>query len=222
MGWFSSEARAAVAVVVALSCAGCKHSLEAPPPAFEVLVKVESDPNRPLERAAISRQERELASTGADGRARVTLEGRDGEVTELTVRCPPTHEQPKPVPVALRRFEGGKIAEYSVRCAPLVRRAVVGIRAENGPNLPVVFLGSVVARTDASGAAHFALDVKPGETFEVELKTDGQPKLLPKNPTRVFVMPPRDELLLFSQTFNGEKKRPVYRAAPRGQGPKKM
>lgn len=215
--------RVALAVVVAgLSSVGCKQSMVVPPPVFEVLVKVESDPNRPVERAAISHQDRELASTGADGRARVSLHGRDGEVAELRVRCPPTHEQPKPIPVSLRRFEGGKVSEYSVRCAPLVRRVVIGVRAENGPNLPVRFLGNVVAVTDASGAAHFALDVKPGETFEVALETDSLPKLLPHNPTRAFVMPARDEVLLFSQTFSSEKKRPTYRAAPRSSGPKRM
>lgn len=211
-----------VSMVMALSSMGCKQAMVVPPPVFEVLVKVESDPNRPVAQAAVSHRDRDLASTGPDGRAKVTLEGHDGEVAELRVRCPVTHEQPKPIPVSLRRFEGGKVAEYSVRCPPLVRRVVVGVRAENGPNLPVRFLGNVVAVTDANGAAHFALDVKPGETFEVALETDSRPKLLPHNPTRAFVMPPRDEVLLFSQTFSTEKKRPTYRAAPRSSGPKRM
>ena len=211
-----------VAVATLLSCAGCKRSYDVPPPTFEVAIKVESDPNRPLGGVGLFHQDRELASTGADGRARVTLEGRDGEVTEISVKCPAANRQPSPLAIALRRFEGGKISEYEVACPPLVRRAIVGIRAENGPNLPVVFLGNVVARTDASGAAHFALDVKPGESFDVQLATETKPKLLPRNPSRTFVMPPHDEILVFSQSFSGEKKKPVYRGSPKPGGPKRM
>ena len=101
-----------------------------------------------------------------------------------------------------------------------MRRVVVGIRAEGGPNLPVVFLGNVVARTDSSGAAHFALDVKPGEQFEVQLKTDENPKLLPKNPGRSFVMPPRDDVVVFNQTFTLEKTKKVYHYVPKPRGPR--
>ena len=212
-----------LALGVALSCAGCKRPLDLPPPVFEIALKVQSDPNRPLSGARVFHRNRELATTGPDGRARLTLPGRDGELTELSVKCPSNHRQPSPLPVSLHRFEGGKTAEYDVSCPPLVRRAVVGIRAENGPNLPVTFLGSVVARTDAHGAAHFSLDVKPGETFEVQLKTDAQPKLVPQNPSRAFVMPAHDDLLVFTQTFGAEKKKAAPRGgSSRGGGPKRM
>ena len=206
----------------ALASAGCGKQLESPPPPpFQFSVKVDSDPNRPLVGARVLHQDKEVGVTQADGRAVVALRGNEGDTAQLVVKCPETNQQPAPITVALRRLADSRVPEYAVACPPLVRRVVVGVRAENGPNLPVVFLGSVVARTDGSGAAHFALDVKPGEQFEVSLKTDEQPKLLPKNPSQSFVMPSRDDVVVFNQTFSNEKKKVIYRgrAAPTGPRP---
>ena len=207
--------------VLALMGSGCGKQLDAPPPPpFKVSIKVDSDPNHPLAGAHVLHQDKEVGLTQPDGRALVQLKGSEGDIAQLVIKCPDTNQQPPPITVALRRLADQKMAEYSIQCPPLVRRVVVGVRADNGPNLPVVFLGATVARTDASGAAHFALDVKPGEQFEVQLKTDDQPKLSPKNPTRSFVMPPRDEVVVFNQAFSLEKKKVVYHAPVKPTGPK--
>jgi hypothetical protein len=207
--------------VLAILGSGCGKQLDAPPPPpFKVSIKVDSDPNHPLVGARVLHQDKEVGLTQPDGRALVQLKGNEGDIAQLVIKCPDSNQQPPPITVALRRLADQKMAEYSIQCPPLVRRVVVGVRADNGPGLPVVFLGNMVARTDASGAAHFALDVKPGEQFDVQLKTDDQPKLSPKNPTRTFVMPPRDEVVVFNQAFSLEKKKTVYHAPGRATGPK--
>lgn len=207
--------------LVGLLGAGCGKQLDAPPPPpFKLSIKVDSDPNHPLAGAKVLHQDHEVGVTQADGRALVTLKGNEGDTAQITVRCPETNQQPPPFTVALRRLADNKVPEYAIQCAPLLRRVVVGVRADNGANLPVMFLGSVVARTDASGAAHFALDVKPGEQFEVQLKTDENPKLLPKNPARSFVMPPRDDVVVFNQTFSLEKTKKVYHFVAKPRGPR--
>lgn len=201
--------------------AGCGKQLDPPPPPpFKLSIRVDSDPNRPLAGAKVLHQDKEVGVTGVDGRAIVSLKGSEGDVASITVKCPDTNQQPAPFQVGLRRLADAKVPEYAVMCPPLVRRVVIGVRADNGANLPVMFLGSLVARTDSAGAAHFALDVKPGEQFEVQIKTDDQPKLKPQNPVRTFVMPPRDEVVLFSQSFVLEKKK-VFRGGPaRPSGPR--
>jgi hypothetical protein len=211
------------AVGLAVTCAalGCGKQLEtAPVPAFKFSVRVDSDPNRPLAGAKVLHQDKEVGVTQPDGRALVALRGNEGDQAQLVVKCPETNQQPAPIVVALRRLADGRVPEYAISCPPLVRRVVVGIRAEGGANLPVVFLGNVVARTDSSGAAHFALDVKPGEQFEVQLKTDDNPKLLPKNPARSFVMPPRDDVVVFNQAFSLEKTKKVYHYVAKPRGPR--
>ncbi len=210
-----------VGLAGAITALGCGKQLEpAPVPAFKFSLRVDSDPNRPLAGAKVLHQDKEVGVTQADGRALVALSGNEGDQAQLVVKCPETNQQPAPIVVALRRLADGRVPEYAIACPPLVRRVVVGIRADGGGNLPVVFLGNVVARTDSSGAAHFALDVKPGEQFEVQLKTDENPKLLPKNPGRSFVMPARDDVVVFNQTFSLEKTKKVYHFVAKPRGPR--
>ena len=52
----------------------------------------------------------------------------------------------------------------------MLRRVVVAVKAENGPNLPVMYLNHAITRTDPSGAARFVLDVAPGAQFKVTLE----------------------------------------------------
>jgi hypothetical protein len=87
-----------------------------------------------------------------------------------------------------------------------MRSIVVGIRAENGPNLPVMYLGKEVGRTDGTGTAHVALDLPPGETATLSLDTRDAPALKPQNPDLVFRAGTRDELLLLDQKFTVTRK----------------
>ncbi len=202
---------AALAVLVA---AGCGNLDPPPPPPFQFYVTVESDPGRPVAGAVVLRNQRQIGTTGADGRAILTVAGTEGDVTDVTVRCPADLQSPsKPLAIRLTRIAESKAPEYAVSCPPMLRRVVVAVKAENGANLPVVYLNRPVTRTDASGAAHFALEVAPGAQFTVALDTSEAPRLKPQNPSKPFTVGQTDEILLFEQKFDVEKVR-VFVARP--------
>lgn len=181
-----------------------------PPEPFEVLVKLESDPGMPVQGASVSRQNRLLATTDATGRARLKLPGVEGETTDVVVTCPEGYQSPtKPLSVRLARLaDKSKTPEYAVACPPSTRRVVVAIRAVNGPNLPVEYLDREVTRTDASGAASFALEVPPGSQFNVVLSTEARTDIKPVSPSKLFVVDAKDDVLLFDQRFEVERKAP--------------
>ncbi|MDB5219916.1 MAG: hypothetical protein JWO86_7843, partial [Myxococcaceae bacterium] len=121
---------------------------------------------------------------------------------------------------------GSRAPSFAARCAPLTRTVVVGIRAENGPNVPVTYLGKEVGRTDAWGAAHVVLSVKANEQIALVLDTksggDKAPKLRPESPSLTFVAKDKDDFVTLEQKFEVEKPAPArVRAAPRG-GPTRI
>lgn len=192
----------------ALVLGGCA---EPPPPEpFQVSVKVDSDPGKPVVGANISRANRPLGTTNAEGRALLKIGGVEGEITDVTVTCPEGFQTPtKPLSIRLTRLaEKSKVPEYAVQCPPAMRRVVVAVRADNGPNLPVMYLDKAVTRTDASGAASFALEVPPGSQFTVALNTVERKDIKPINPSKLFVVNAQDDVFLFDQRFDVEKKKP--------------
>lgn len=210
--------RAFLAAVVlgAVSASGCNEP--PPPPPFQIFLKVESDPGRPIPGAVVSRNNKTLGTTGPEGRAMLTLAGVEGEVTDVSVRCPDAFQSPtKPVSIRLTRLaDKSKVPEYQVACPPMLRRVVVAVKAENGPNLPVVYLNRAITRTDASGAAHFALEVAPNTQFAVTLDTTekGNERMKPQSPSKPFTVGQTDEILVFEQKFEVERK-PVIIFKPR-------
>lgn len=206
------------AAMALLGCSGLDERGAAP--AFEMLVNVESDPGRPLGGAAITVNGKERATTAQDGRARVVFHGQEGETRELWVKCPDGFQSPaRPIVASLRRIsDPAKLPQYDATCPPLERTVIVAVRTENGPNLPVMYLDKEVARTDASGAAHVLLKMKPGDSFELVLSTAerGNERLRPQNPSAPFTVRAQDDLLLFEQHFTREKDpvRPSRPSAP--------
>ena len=206
---------------LALVGAGC----EAPPPPapFQIYVKVESDPGRPIAGAVVSRAGKELGRTGPDGRAMVKMPGVEGEIVDVGVTCPEGYAPPKaPINVRLTRLaDKTKIPEYALNCPPNLRRVVVAVRADNGPFLPVMYLGKPITKTDEAGAAHFALEVPPGTQFQVVLDTSERKDLKPPSPPKVFVVAQQDDILLFDQRFEVEKKVVVVQKVyvPKALGP---
>lgn len=188
-------------------------------------VAVTSDPGKALAGAALLLSGQPVATTDESGRATVTLRGTEGDTVEVAVRCPSGHEPPPPLRVALRRLSAGSPASrFEARCAPIARTIVVGIRAENGPNLPVLHLGKVVGRTDASGVAHVVVQARSSEHLSFTLDTksaERKPALRPDSPTLTVVVKDRDEFVVLEQKFEAEKV--VARApAPRPSGPQRL
>jgi hypothetical protein len=180
-----------------------------PKPSFRFAFLVEGDPGRPLEGASIVKAKQVLGTTRNDGRAELTLTGDEGSIIDAEVKCPQGHQSPsKPVPMRLTRLADGRAPELKVACPPLVRHVVVAVKADNGPNLPVVYLGKTITKTDASGAAHFALEVAPGTALSITLDTSENAKLKPPSPSRLVTVGQTDEIFVVEQKFELEKKKP--------------
>jgi hypothetical protein len=208
-------------VAIAFCLGGCS-TRPAPNPDFAVAVTVQGDPATPLAAASVIVHGVALGATDAAGKAVVRLRGAEGDTIPLWVRCPADYTSPAtPLNVTLRRLgEASPTPSYTVTCPPELRDVVVAVRT-NVPDLPVLYLRNEVARTDASGAAHVALRLRPGERFELLLSTagDGKETLLPQNPTAVFVAKDEDQVLAFDQHFEVPKAHAVHRA-PIPAGPR--
>lgn len=198
---------AVFALALPLLIVGCAKP--APPEPFLISIKVDSDPGEPVAGANVSRVNGLLGTTNEEGKVMLKLSGIEGEVTDVMVTCPEGYQSPtKPLGIRLTRLaEKSKFPEYGVLCPPAVRRVVVAIRADNGPNLPVMYLDKAVARTDAAGAASFLLAVPPGLPFTVALDTSERADIKPLNPSKLFVANTQDDVLLFDQKLEVEKKK---------------
>lgn len=196
-----------VVVVGSTGCAGM--SLEPPPPPpFKVAFAVEGDPGQPITGAVVTRSDKTVATTGPDGRAELTLNGADGETVDASIKCPDGHTSPThPISIRLARTKDGRPPVFKVSCPPTQRHVVVAVKAENGANLPVVYLGKVITRTDASGAAHFAIEAPPGGQFMVMLDTGDDKRISPANPSKPFTVGRTDDIFVFEQKFEIEKKK---------------
>lgn len=213
-----------IACVSGFAAAGCGLLAPPPlPPPFKAAIVVEGDPGEPVAGATV----RAGASgpevvTDATGRSLVVLRGVEGDVRDVAVQCPAAHQPlAAPVRVRLTRVVGDRVPEYRVSCPPLRRRVVVAVRAENGPNLPVLYLNQVVATTDASGAAHFALELEPG-TFQVAIDSSSRKDLKPPNPSRLFTVAQRDDILLFQHKFDVAKQKKRIWVAPPPAVPREL
>jgi hypothetical protein len=195
-------------------------------PRYDILVRVESDPGRPLAGTKLMRGGALAGTSDARGMIPLQLAGAAGETVELEAACPSGHRSPdKALRVVLRPLvDRDRKPEYHVACPPLLRSLVVSVRAQNGPGLPVKYLGREIARTDASGAAHALLKVMPEETVTVTLDTSApeHAALMPQNPELKLTMPARDDVVLFDQTFTRpEAARKAKRERPR-RGPQRL
>jgi hypothetical protein len=197
----------------------CSQSRQAA--AFDLTVRVTGDLGRPLAGAKVFFEGTAVGRSNDRGVVRLAVHGREGEVITLTVACPDGFRPPsKPIEVALRRLaDPGASPEYSATCQPLTRSVVVAVRADNGPDLPVRYLGQEVARTDESGAAHVLLTLAPDEEFELTLDTSGKiaESLRPQSPSARFTAKSVDEILTFNVPFTVE--RPAQKARPKREIP---
>ena len=173
------------------------------PRGYELIVHVESDPERPLSGAKLLHAGRPLGVSGADGRVPILANGSEGERLELEVACPAGFRSPElPLVVTLRRASGhAEKPEYFASCPPLTRKLVVAARLEHGENLPIRYLGRELARSDASGVAHLLLEAETAETVELTVDTSERPRLRPKSPTARFRIGDRDDIVVFTQSF---------------------
>ncbi|MFT3774277.1 MAG: hypothetical protein QM820_53625 [Minicystis sp.] len=198
-----------LALVLPFALAACSALEPVPPPPQEILLRIAGDPGQPIKGATVQYNGKKVSESNADGVAQLKLNGKDGETYDLTITCPEGFQSPtKPLSVMLKRLaDTSKKPEYDISCPPTTRTVVVAVRADNGPNLPVMYLGREVARTDGAGAAHVMFKLKADEGFNLVLGTEGNDRLRPQNPTASFVVRDRDDVFTFDQKFELEKKR---------------
>ena len=210
-------------IAFALGVGACAREL--PAPTYDCLVRVSSDPGMALANVSVLRNGQRVGATNQSGSLRLRLSGVEGETVTLTIQCPAGHRQPtEGVSVILKSVaDATHVPEYSFACPPELRRIVVAIRAEQGPNLPVLFLGKELARTDSSGTAHVLLQQAPDSQFELTLGTDeeGAKQLRPHNPSMKFYVRDQDDVMSMLQAFvsKGPPKTKVTIRRAQSSGP---
>ena len=170
---------------------------------YPFLVRVSGDPGRPVSGAGLTFKGKQVAASDSTGVAKLLARGQEGETVDFGVVCPEGYRSPtSPLSLRLTRLRADSaIPEYQVTCAPALRDVVVAVRAQNGANLPVLYLGREVARTDAAGAAHFLVRVEPGAQLEVALDTRDKRWLRPQDPVAHFLTRSEDDWFLLEQPF---------------------
>ena len=203
-------------------CAACDMlGLEEPKkvtPRFPLVVRVVDQAGVPLAGAKVSDKNKVLGTSDAQGLVKLSVPGREGDTLPLTVKCPETHASPeKPLAVSLKSLGPGSPAPtFEARCTARVHSTLVAVRTENGEDLPIVHQGKVIARTDASGIAHFELKLPPENMVTLAFDTKEKAALRPQNPSLTFrTSATRDELVLLEQKFTIFKKRVVVKEAAR-------
>jgi hypothetical protein len=207
-----------IVVLSSAALASCERLPVAERP-FSVAFVVESDPGVRLPRSHVFVDGEPVGESNSDGRVETEIHGQPGQQLRISHDCPDGHEAPsESKALRLRKFAGvvrsqPHAMEITLRCRPLTRLAAFVVRASNGPHLPVLLDGERVARTNRSGVAHFSIRGAPGTEYTVEIGTGERPRLLPRSPTHLFILPDADEIFVINQVFDAERepRRPARR-----------
>jgi hypothetical protein len=189
---------------------------------FSLVFVVESDPGIRLEGVRIFANGTPMGETDSDGLVRARIRSRVGQPLRVEHDCPDGHEEPsRPKALRLWQFEGidpsaSRGMEITLRCRPTIRLAAFIVRAKNGPHLPVLLDGEKVTQTNASGIAHFSARAAAGTEYTIQLDTREQPRLRPKSPMHLFILPNADEIFVVNQTFDLENE-PARPGRPRAR-----
>lgn len=201
-------------IATCASMVACKEV--PPPPPVTVFVKVVDEAKGPVENAVIASQSDVVTTTNGDGRAEITVRGREGATFFLDVRCPAGYRSPD-APLEIRRLDNGSAAapEYVTKCSRLRHRLVVNVnvKAPAGASvsgLPVVYLGKPLTKTDAEGKAKVVLEGDVLERVDLMLDTSDPAfgKYHPQNPVGTFEIPNADGETGFDVKFTVDKPPP--------------
>jgi hypothetical protein len=195
---------------------GSAPNVAAPNSTFPISIRARAEDQTNVVDVQLSLGNQALGKTDDSGSLSFTLHGNEGDTVALNVKCPAAYASPeRPLLVGLRHLgDGSTAARFEVECFSLVHSVVVGVRAENGPHLPILRLKRVVGQTDDQGVAHVLLQASANEQIALTLDTSKNASLLPQNPTLDFATHDSDELVLVSQKFT-VKQAPRPRAVPR-------
>lgn len=209
----------AIVLLAVLLASGCKTKpVPSGPGESKISIRASTTRGAPVTGAEVMMAGVVLARSDAAGAAKVDVGGSEGDTFELQIRCPSPLKSPVS-PLVIRRLQiaGGDV-EHAVKCEETRRTLVVVVRAEGGPDLPILYLGKEIGRTDASGAAHIRLDTDIKDRVELILGTDGAQMAgaHPQNPSATFEPSDHDEVKEMSVTFKRDAKPKPHRAVPKG------
>ncbi len=182
---------------------GCK---EQPITPFKVIVHVDSDPGFPLANQPIMFNDTEIKKTDVKGDAVIETRRPDGEVVTLTVKCPLRLGAAEPVRVTVRRTEGQALTKFDRACRPLMRSIAVVVRADNGPNSPVMYLNNEVARTDASRCGPLRRPPPRQRAIHHHPEHEGRREAPSPNPSVPLIVGESDEVKLINIKFERERR----------------
>ena len=205
-----------------LGLGACKPPPQPAP--VTVFVRVLDESKEPVGNAEIASQSQIISKTGGDGRAEITVSGREGATYLIDVRCPTGYRSPE-APLEIRRLDNGTAAvpEYVTRCSRLRHKLVVNVKATGaGGSLAVLYLGKPLTRTDAEGKARVVLEGDALERIDLQLDTSDPAfaKIHPQSPTGSFEIRGRDDETTFEVKFTRDAK-PVRKAVAKS-GPKQL
>lgn len=223
--------RARAALAAALSALASAATLAAcggaPAPTVYVLnLRVTSD-GHAMPGAKVLLGQRELGATDAQGMFTLRTTGQEGASMDFTVQCPRGFTSPtEPVRVPLRSsvtLDGGTRSagiETSVPCPPAQRVAAVVVRTPGRANLPILYQGREITRTDLQGVAHMIFRVNVNDILQLQVNTSEQPLLRPVSPLVRITTQNRDDV--YVATVNLDQMaapRPVVHRPPAIQRP---
>lgn len=195
-----------------------------PPPEHHFVIQALSD-GVAVPGATVITNGQRSGDTDENGELRVGLTGPNGALVSLAVECPEGFRSPADLrPLRLQTFEGlspdqeRQVIRRAVTCLPTERAAAIVVRTVGFADLPVTIRGREVARTDASGSAHFSLRLPPNRSVRIRIDTSARPELRPQSPESTIQMPDRDELFILDQPFELQDapRRQRRRRAPSG------
>lgn len=178
-------------------------------------VTVRSEETRgPVEGASIRVNGQSVGATSAAGSVELNVAGIAGEKFHVELACPEGYRPPTPdsQDLFVTPTLGGPPPRLVFHCESATRKAVINVRAEKGPNLPVRYLGREIGRTDGSGNAKVIIDTTPGDSFELVLDTTGSKTLHPQSPALSFRVDDKPSNFVFAQKFTTEKPKVKARA----------
>lgn len=194
-----------------------------PPPPVTVFVRVVDEAKGPVENAEIASQSQVITTTNRDGRAEITVSGREGATFIVDVRCPQGYRSPE-APLEIRRLDNGSATapEYVTKCNRLRHRLLVNVtvKAPTGSSvagMPILYLGKPLTKTDAEGKAKVALEGDVNERVDLTVDTSDPSfaKYHPQNPFGSFEIPNHDGETGFDVKFTVDKPAPKKAAAGR-------
>jgi len=203
-----------------IALSSCIHGCSAPNVrlelAFPIHIQVRSTESEPLSGAEISVNNRSVGRTDALGKLALSQSGREGQEIAVQVHCPSGYRSPE-VPEVVRLANtraldeasgaAGTMVEFA--CESELRDVVLVVRAQGGPNLPVVVDGTAAGVTDSDGYAHLLLRLDRKQNHvELGMDTEQKRSLLPRNPSRNFALGSNDAIVLYEEHLSMQKAKP--------------